>query len=273
MIFEVHQVSSPLDQWIEHVFYFKGFAPDHSVEKVVPTGNVFILIELDGMERNTLDDELNPIARFRNSWISGMQQKSLNISAHQNSEMMAVQLKPIGAYPFFKIPAYKLNNLVEQADIYFSDSIVQLRSRIIAEQSIPGKFRLTEQWLLELFDENKIPPREITDVVEKLQNQPFIRHSDLLKDYPKTSKNLISQFRKYIGLTPKNLHRIFRFNTLLAVIKQKKEIVWTDIVYETGYTDQSHFIKEFKEFSGFNPSHFIKHGYNDAEPNFFPLDR
>ncbi len=133
--------------------------------------------------------------------------------------------------------------------------------------------RLLRQWLLEIFDEKKIPPQEIMDVVTKLQTQPYSKHNELLKDYPKTNKYLIEQFKKYCGLTPKVLHRIFRFNTLLSFINQKKEIVWTDIAYETGYADQSHFIKEFQEFCGFNPSSYIKNRYNESIPNFFPLDK
>jgi YesN/AraC family two-component response regulator len=56
-------------------------------------------------------------------------------------------------------------------------------------------------------------------------------------------------------------------------MNQKEDIVWTDIVYETGYADQARFIKEFQEFCGFNPSKFIKIGYNDSVPNFLPLDK
>ena len=53
---------------------------------------------------------------------------------------------------------------------------------------------------------------------------------------------------------------------------KKSEIVWTDIVYETGYADQSHFIKEFQEFCGFNPSKYIKNEYHTSIPNFFPIE-
>jgi len=60
---------------------------------------------------------------------------------------------------------------------------------------------------------------------------------------------------------------------LLEINNQKEEIIWTEIVYETGYADQSHFIKDFQEFCGFNPSRYIKNGYNETIPNFFPLDK
>ena len=273
MTFEIHELKYPLDQYIESIFYYKDFVPEHNIERVVPTGNIFVLIELDGFERKTFDNKLNPTGYFRQAWISGMQQKYLNISAHQHSEMLVIQFKPYGAFPFLKIPISKLNNTVRQADTYFGESIINLRSNIIHQQNIHDKFEMVEQWLLEIFDENKTPPQEILNVIAKLQNQPYSKHNELLKDFPKTSKYLIDQIKKYCGLTPKVLHRIFRFNTLLAFINQKEEIVWSDIVYETGYADQSHFIKEFQEFCGFNPSKYIQNRYNESIPNFFPLDQ
>jgi len=77
----------------------------------------------------------------------------------------------------------------------------------------------------------------------------------------------------HFGLTPKVFHRIFRFNEILKQLQGKQHLVWAQIAYEFGYSDQSHFIKEFKEFSGFNPQEFINSEYHrDEETNFFPLD-
>ena len=43
---------------------------------------------------------------------------------------------------------------------------------------------------------------------------------------------------------------------ILLKIKNQEKIEWPQIAYEFGYADQSHFIKEFKAFSGFNPQEF-----------------
>lgn len=161
MNFEACNISSPLNKYIESIFYYNDYVPEHSIEKVIPTGNIFLLIELDGFERKTFDNELNPIGHFRNSWVSGMHQKHLNISAHKNSEMLGIQFKSMGAYPFFKIPIHQLNDKVEQAETYFGARILELRERIISNRTTPDKFGTLEQWLLEIFDPGKAPPQEI----------------------------------------------------------------------------------------------------------------
>ncbi|MBL7727053.1 MAG: helix-turn-helix domain-containing protein, partial [Dinghuibacter sp.] len=39
----------------------------------------------------------------------------------------------------------------------------------------------------------------------------------------------------------------------------------TDIAYECGYFDQSHFIHDFKQFSGYTPAVFFKGGAEGTE--------
>jgi AraC-like DNA-binding protein len=62
---------------------------------------------------------------------------------------------------------------------------------------------------------------------------------------------------EFVGINPKQYHRIVRFNNLLPNIHRKKNIChWTDLAYQFGYYDQVHFIKDFKTFYGKTPSAF-----------------
>lgn len=66
MEFDTHTPPAPYNDYVESIFHFKGFQPDHSIERVVPSGRVFFLFELDAMERHSYDSEtLMPNASFR----------------------------------------------------------------------------------------------------------------------------------------------------------------------------------------------------------------
>lgn len=274
MIFETHQLEQPFASLIESIFYFKNFKPNHSIERVVPTGHVFIIFELDGFERHTFDNEtLEPNGNFKNVWVSGMHKNYLSISAHQNSEMLVIQFKTNGAYPFFEEAINELNNTVIDAQKLFGDDILKLRHQIIDTVDISEKFKHVEHWLNQNYDSKKVPDASIVDILKLLKAKSVRENSSITETYSKSQKHLINQFKTYFGLTPKVFHRLFRFNAILLQIQQKQDIEWSQIAYEFGYSDQSHFIKEFKEFSGFNPKEFIKSGFQNDEPNFFPLDR
>jgi len=275
LIFETHTIEKPLVNQVESIFYYKGFKPDHSIERVVPTGHVFIIFELDGFEYHTFDKKtLEPNGTYKNVWISGMHKDYLSISAHQDSEMLVIQFKTSGSYPFLKIPIHQLNNKVVDAKELFGDEILELREQILKGESPSEKFKSVDDWLMHKFDVNKIPSIGVLDILSQLKAKPITESSKIIASYPNTQKHLISQFKTYFGLTPKVFHRIFRFNEILKQIQNKEQLVWSQIAYEFGYSDQSHFIKEFKEFSGFNPQEFINSDYHkDDETNFFPLDR
>jgi len=122
MEFKIHNIQSSSGKYVDSIFYHKDYLPDHSIERVVPTGNIFILFELDNFQRNTFDNDLKPNDVFSKAWVSGMHQKYLNISAHQHSEMLIVKLKPMGAYPLFKVPICELN------DFYFMQYYIIIKS-------------------------------------------------------------------------------------------------------------------------------------------------
>lgn len=274
MIFTPHEPGAQIAPYIESIFHYEKFVPDHSIERVVPTGHVFIIFELDGIERHTFDDEtLKPNANFTQAWISGMHRNYISISAHEDSEMLVMQFKPFGSYPFLHVHADFINELVVPAHEILGDELYELRESICDAATTEHKLLLAENWLIDRFDEAKAPPADIVEFIAQLQAEPVDSLNDLIEAYPASQKKLIDDFKKYVGLTPKYYQRILRFNDLLKKLHDNNEISWTDIAHDCGYFDQSHFIKEFKHFSGFNPGEYILNEHNKDEPNFFPLDR
>ncbi len=273
MIFETHVLTEPLNTYIESVFHFKDFVPDHSIERVVPTGHIFLIFELDNMPRNTFDNEtLEPNRTFTRVWISGAHRNYISISAHQQSEMFVIQFKPYGAYPFLHVPLEELNESVVPAEEVLGDEIFDLRTNILAPTTSKEKFLIAEAWLEQRFETNRIPPAELISFYQNIKNEPASKFPESSNGYPNSQKHLIDQFKKYVGLTPKYSQRILRFNDILQKVNQKEKISWAQIAYECGFTDQSYFIKEFKHFSGFNPQEFISQDF-EQDDNFFPLDR
>jgi len=81
-----------------------------------------------------------------------------------------------------------------------------------------------------------------------------------------SERQLERLFKKYIGLSPKYYARIIRFNYIFKLITAKK-CSWAEVVYQSGYYDQSHFIRNFKAFTGEDPSAYYFEEKNMA--NFF----
>ena len=75
-------------------------------------------------------------------------------------------------------------------------------------------------------------------------------------------------FRDTVGMNPKEYASIVRFQKALWLMQQG-ERNYAGIAAECGYSDQSHFIRNFKELSGYTPETLIKHctPYSDLFSN------
>ena len=273
MHFEQHALNSPFSRLVESVFHYRDFVPDHSIERVVPTGHVFVIFELDSFVRHTFDNEtLLPIADFERAWISGPHLNYLSISAHERSEMFVIQFKPYGARPFLNRELCDLADRVVTGDDVPDLGLLPMREQLLAAPSSADKFAVAETWLSERFQEELMPPDSILEVAQELEKQPAAKLNDVLTANNGSRKHVIDLFKKYVGLTPKQYQRILRFNDIFAQMQNDQFLSWSDIAYSCGYSDQSHFIREFRNFSGFSPESFLKAEYDTDTPNFFPLD-
>ncbi|MCF0060539.1 helix-turn-helix domain-containing protein [Dyadobacter chenwenxiniae] len=78
-----------------------------------------------------------------------------------------------------------------------------------------------------------------------------------LKKYRISERHLERKFKASVGVSPKTFLRITRFEKALDMIKRAQFHNLSDIAYDLNYADHSHFIKEFKSFSGFTPNTFL----------------
>ena len=76
-----------------------------------------------------------------------------------------------------------------------------------------------------------------------------------------SERSLERLFKQHIGISPKLYARINRFQSTLDDLRQTKFDRLTEVAYENDYFDQSHFIREFKEFLGTSPKHFMRRAH------------
>lgn len=63
-------------------------------------------------------------------------------------------------------------------------------------------------------------------------------------------------FKKYVGLSPKFYMRVIRFSYVFKMVNEKK-LSGAKLGLEAGFYDQPHFIRNFKAFTGEDPSAYL----------------
>ena len=78
----------------------------------------------------------------------------------------------------------------------------------------------------------------------------------LCKQLKINERSFERRFMAQVGVSPKQLAKIFQFDASLQQLNDKDFSRLTDIVYGNGFADQSHFIRVFKAFTGTTPGRF-----------------
>ena len=276
MILNQFEPAKKFEKYIESLVYFKGYTPEHSIEKIVPDGSINLIFELDGFVRHVFDNEtLAPKHDFTKVWFSGVHRNLINISTHKDSSMFVVRFKPAGVYPFLPKPTSEFTDTVLPAEDVFGDEIFEIRDAILEADEAENKRQVAQKWLSGRFDETKIPKEAIYTSIQKIINDPHFHEnnlSELIEESGYSQKQFISLFKEYVGVAPKYFQRIVRFTEILAKIQKGEKLSWTEISYDCGFYDQAHFIKEFQHFCGVNPQTHLENPIVDERVNFFPVD-
>lgn len=260
MEFQIHIPKAPLSDYIGSLTYFKGYDPEHTIEKLMPDGKVNIIIELDEYDRYTFDhDTFEKKKKCIRAWVSGMHQSLIAFSSLRKSSLFVIQFKAGGSFPFLHTPLHAITNLVVDAELILGKSIFELREKLMEAPSISEKFQITEQWLIKRAHYAPLPESVVQYTVNAIEKNPTqIVLKEIAEKTGYSHKQFIHIFKKQVGLTPKFYQRIIRFNKALEEINRQQAIEWPRISLDCGFYDQAHFINEFKKFSGFNPSEYLK---------------
>ena len=259
MIFAVHYPAPPLDHFIENMWFFDGYDPDHTMERLLPDGTMEIVINLQPEPKRLFQrDNFDDVQLFSKSWISGKQTRYIVIEAATQSSMMGVHIKPCGAFPFLGFGVSELTDTVTELELVWGRDINSVREHLLDVPLVADKFAVLERYLLSRLRGH---PRSFRSVERALHLMLQSPHGMAIRDFASaigiTQKHLITQFDRFVGLKPKLCERIGKFQSVLDTIDKQMHLDWAHLAVSCGYYDQSHFIKEFKTFSGINPSRYI----------------
>lgn len=73
-----------------------------------------------------------------------------------------------------------------------------------------------------------------------------------------TERTFERRFEHLVGVSPKLFSRVCQFRSTINQLHKKDFVKLSDLAYDNGYSDQSHFIRSFKEFTGSTPLEYLK---------------
>lgn len=226
-------------------------------DKAFATGCMEIMFNLGASRWQTITNNKSTTTPLIELW--GQIIDPLTFRSLGKNIMFGARFFPHTAAIFLPENISVFNNLVADYTDVADQSVLTLYAQLQEAATTEQRIVLLEAFLLQqlALQQKKLPKiRLINQVMTELQRPDFFDNiNNLAARYGITARYLQKLFVQHTGLTPKLYSQIHRFqNSLLLVAKN--DLPLTSIAYECGYFDQSHFIREFKSFTGINPSAF-----------------
>lgn len=255
-----------LSNWIK-VYWFlegKGVGNNSYTRQILPDGCATIVFVLQGTMN--LSIYKNGILK-RGIYIVPPVVKPHYDLISDDIKLIDIQLNPSVFYKLFKIPIDDLENKIYT----FNDISIDFDSSILEKISNSGNNNflicsLINEYLINLFDKLNFKEDDILLNINELYK--FGDLNKFFKNQNLSIRQLERKVKTYTGLTPKNLSKIGRFYSILEYMKFREfSIEFTQLAFEHKFSDQSHFIREFKSFSNETPLKFIKNSKDYPQYN------
>lgn len=172
--------------------------------------------------------------------------------------LIIFQLYPFVLKAFWNITPEKINDNCYYLTNTAGRSIDDLTNDILSAGNVAEKFRMLSEILL-MYYENKRDSLdfEIRDAIQYIiETKGQMAVASITKKTHLNLRTFERRFKKETGLSPKRFAQIIQFSSSLQQLTVKDFTKLTDIVYENGFADQSHFIRVFKAFTGKTPGSF-----------------
>lgn len=169
--------------------------------------------------------------------------------------VLGVKMRPGGFHPFVKFPIVELTNASRSLRELFGD-VGGIERDVMDTPDDARRIELVEGFFRARLPEVDPEVAFAGRVVQVAHDSRDVLTVDALGErVGRSARSLQRSFRRYVGVSPKWVIRRFRIHEA-AERAERGDTDWARIALELGYTDQSHFIRDFKDQVGKSPAEY-----------------
>ncbi len=185
--------------------------------------------------------------------------ESVLITQQAPVRVLGARFKPYGMAPFYRVSMAELSPGFVLQGAALAPFIGNLEELLFATEDFGERIRRLEAFLLERLP-LAAPPDELVKnaVLLMVRSEGNLRISDLLEQLCVSKSSLEKKFQEAVGLSPKIVCNILRFNSLVYQQRQHPYPTLTELTYNQGFFDQAHLVHNFKAFTGLPPGRFFR---------------
>ncbi len=252
------------------VKYFWALQGDTAIDtaitfSAIPDGCPGVIMFHSDKDALLMDED----KRMPNIFLYGQTIAPALFSAKGQFGAVGICFQPHAIKSIFGMDANELTSSCVDLSLVGIKKRTNLPQQLADAASVDEQIKMLSMYLFDQYQSNTKHPDEATKyaIQQLTQSKGSISLKELQQQVNITERALERKFKDSVGISPRLFSRIVRFQETMDQLRRNDFDKLSDIAYQNDYTDQSHFIKVFKEFTGFSPLDFQKQS-NEVVENF-----
>ena len=241
---ERYHPSPDLELYVEHFWLvewdLRGQAPERA--ETLPHPNVHMIFERHGKSR-----------------LRGPARAKFSTVLEDKGAVFAVKFTPAGFYPFAGVPVSRFSNATTTLYEVFGTEGDGLDHAVLSEDTDQLRVNLVEDFLRARGPEPDANVRLISEIVYSVaKDRAIVKVEDLVHRYDMNKRTLQRLFERYVGVSPKWVIQRYRLHEAAEQLGNGALPNYADLAVTLGYSDQAHFVRDFRALIGVSPAAYAK---------------
>lgn len=226
-------------------------------QKVVPNGYIDLIIHLSERHCNLISGQT--WSQSPDYTIIGLYTHPYEVQFRDLVKVFGIRFKPESIFNLFGIPASVFSENYEDMELVLGNRFGDFCSRLREAESVDQMLRISKKYLMTQLEKH-YPELNYVNRAAEIIRRPdnFERIDELPEKVFISLRQLEREFKQKIGVTPKRYMRIARLNEVHRKLENEQEVEFTKVALDCGYSDQAHFIRDFKSIMGIKPTLYFK---------------
>ena len=222
------------------------------VERLLPIGSIEVVLHRRSPFRQWSPE--GAPRRLSPGVVAGQMTGPLYIQPEGPIGTMGIRFRPGGAYPFLGLPLDALTDCLASFEEVWGASGRRFEERLLDAAEDSERVRVCEQFLLERLAAGARRDAAVEAAAGEIRRRRGrVRIAELSDASGVSARQLERRFSIALGLAPKPLARILRFQAMLRALDRGARPDWAGLASDFGFSDQAHLVNEVRRLSGLTP--------------------
>lgn len=226
--------------------------------KCLPTGMAELIFHLNDIRCFSAESGKTSSLIFPRAYLVGVMEDPVFWRIPENGRMFSVRIKPEYIKLILGVNISETRNTFTDIGLLPDRSLVTLSDKLAECSHFNEMCILFDGFLKKRLSDAADPDDYLISALEDIRlsggKKKITRVSE---DNYICKRQLERRFINEIGYSPKAYSKIIRFSSVIETIQRKAVLDdWHEFIHIHGYSDQAHFIKDFRTFAGSTPGGF-----------------